>query len=76
MCGAILVPEGVMVREPRCRKPNANNFRDVCSFYCLAGYQITDPALTQITCGSDGSWKGTLPTCKRKYLLISLEAWL
>lgn len=66
-CDPVVVPSGAMVRQSRCTQQNANNFNDVCIFYCLPGYQITDPAHTKLTCGADALWKGTPPTCKRKY---------
>ncbi|CAB3982448.1 sushi, von Willebrand factor type A, EGF and pentraxin domain-containing 1-like [Paramuricea clavata] len=63
-CGPVVIPNGAMVRQSRCTQQNANSFKDVCSFYCLAGYQITDPAQTQLTCGAEALWKGTTPTCR------------
>lgn len=66
-CNPVVVPSGAMVRQSRCTQQNANNFNDVCIFYCLPGYQITDPAHTKLICGADALWKGTPPTCKRKY---------
>ena len=69
-CVPLGAPNGAMFVQPRCTQNNANYFGDVCTLKCLPGYEAINPANTQLTCGADSLWQGTLLRCKRKHIAI------
>ena len=44
---------------------------DICNYTCNIGYVVRDNAMR--TCGSDGSWSGTQPTCIGKFNITVLQ---
>ena len=66
-CVPLGVPTGATFVQSRCTQENANYFKDVCTLECVPGYKATNPANTELKCGADSLWEGTLLICKRKY---------
>ena len=42
-----------------------NNFESIATYACDTGYNLTGGSTTR-TCGSDGVWSDSDPTCTRK----------
>ena len=66
-CVPLGVPTGATFVQSRCTEENANYFKDVCTLKCLPGYEATNPANTELKCGADSLWEGTVLRCERKY---------
>ena len=65
-CPILPAPTNGMVDEPR------NTFGSNATYTCDTGYTLNGD--TTRTCGNDGSWSGSEPTCNRKFRLYASQS--
>ena len=48
-------------------------YLSVATYNCHIGHELTMSGDEMRTCGSDGNWNGTAPTCNSEYLPIFIH---